>query len=273
MRYRRDRYRRGYRTDYGYERAQQHIREGQELSRQLGGTDKDVKAYFFSLSRSELAAVLAAYELEYGWEKRDYAERTLADWRSGARQMSGLVAGRLFDLLPPRMPFDKKYDLVANLWREMGPSSHKILRIGMDAMPAQIIAAVELHVMTVVQSYSIPERLQKRFGWLTAGDVHVKEQLLNALRDMERRQTVDLCQLQIPTMLSHMRQHADKTQRLAQVLEIGKHKVELLYDSKSSGVTPEEPSFSNDSSAAGGNGYAWVPWIIIGIVIVYLLSR
>lgn len=46
--------RRGYRrygrgiSDIGLERALQHIREGEELSRELGGTDKDVKQYFFS---------------------------------------------------------------------------------------------------------------------------------------------------------------------------------------------------------------------------------
>ena len=41
--------RRGRRRNYGQERALQHIQEAKDLSRELGGTDEDVKSYFFSL--------------------------------------------------------------------------------------------------------------------------------------------------------------------------------------------------------------------------------
>jgi len=38
------------------------------------------------------------------------------------------------------MPFEKKYELVKNLWQKIGPQSHKALRIGPDATVAEIIA-------------------------------------------------------------------------------------------------------------------------------------
>ena len=40
----------------GLERALQHIEEAKQLTRELGGTDKDVKEYFFSLPTNELKA-------------------------------------------------------------------------------------------------------------------------------------------------------------------------------------------------------------------------
>jgi hypothetical protein len=38
----------------GHKKALQHIHEAEELSQQLGGTDEDVKKYFFSLPPKEL---------------------------------------------------------------------------------------------------------------------------------------------------------------------------------------------------------------------------
>ena len=67
----------------GYERALEHIREAEELSRELGGTDEDVKSYFFSLSGAELRSVLDAYERANGSLAREYAEETMSKWRSG----------------------------------------------------------------------------------------------------------------------------------------------------------------------------------------------
>ena len=45
----------------GYRAAMRHIEEGKALSRELGGTDEDVKAYFFGLSRRELSEIFDEY--------------------------------------------------------------------------------------------------------------------------------------------------------------------------------------------------------------------
>lgn len=257
--------------DYGRERAAQHIREAEELSRQLGGTDKDVKDYFFSLPASQLKTILDAYESQYGKDKRDYAQSVFHEWRTGRRKMSGLVASRLFNLLPPRMPIDKKYELIGNLWREMGPQSHKIIRIGQDAAVDDIIEITWKHVQETVNSYTIPQALQLRFQWLTGGDVNAQQQLLNHFRDLEKQQTVELSRLQIPRMLDHMRNHSDITGSLAQVLQIGKHKFELHYDRNASGVSVQNPrSFTSRSSAAKESNWLW--WVIGAVLLIWFLS-
>jgi hypothetical protein len=164
--YRRRSWHRYQRHDAGYERARQHIEEARRLTEELGGTDQDVKQYFFSLSASALQDILREYGNQFGSEARRYAERTIERWRSGTVTMSGMVASRLFKMLPPRMPLADKYRLVENLWNHVGPSSKKTIRVGLDATIEQIVLAVRTHINEVVVCYRIPENLERRFEWL-----------------------------------------------------------------------------------------------------------
>ncbi len=258
--------------DAGRQRALQHIEEARQLTAELGGCDEDVKRYFFSLEPTELRQILNAYEQKYGPEARRYAEETLPKWRSGRVTMSGMVAGRLFNLLPPRMPMSSKYTLVENLWRHVGPSSRKRLSIGTDADIGQVVDAVRAHIEAVVIEYQIPETLERRFEWLSAGDVHVKQELLNHLRQMEKSLIVEGARLQAPIMLDHLRNgDGNYTHRIAQVLRIGKHELELSIERYSSGVVLVEPSVVSRASTA--SSFSWVWWVIVAIVILYFLSK
>jgi hypothetical protein len=257
------------------ERALQHIEEARQLSKELGGTDKDVKAYFFSLPAHPLRTILDAYEAKYGREPREYAEVTLPKWRSGKVKMSGMVASRLFKLLPPRMPLQEKYKLTKNLWQHVGPSSRKTLRVGLDAGIEDALGVVRDHIEQVVVNYEIPESLERRFDWLSAGDVHVKQDLLNHLRQMEKTLVVEGAKNQLPVMLAHLNSaDGQHTHRLAQVLKIGKHELEILVDKRSSGVKLEEPSVAARAVAASTNGsYAWVWWVAGILLVIFLLAR
>lgn len=266
----------GYRSrDVGLERALQHIEEAKELSRELGGTDKDVKAYFFSLSPNQLKSILDEYEARHGRKAREYAERTLPKWRSGQVTMSGQNASRLFALLPPRMPLPEKYKLTENLWRHVGPSSRKMLRVGLDADIDDAVEAIRDHIEQVVIHYKIPEDLERRFNWLSAGDVDVKQNLLNHLRQMEKTLVVEGATTQLPVMLEHLNSvDGQHTHRLAQVLKVGKHELEILIDKNSSGVKLEEPSIAARAATASSSGsYAWVWWLIGIAVVIFLLAR
>ncbi|MES0039644.1 hypothetical protein NKJ74_31180 [Mesorhizobium sp. M0046] len=172
--------------DYGRERALQHIEDARRLSFELGGTDEDVKRYFFSLSSSELSKILAEYGRQYGAQAQDYASNTMYKWRTGQTKMSGTVAERLFNLLPPRMPLSEKYKLTEGLWKHFGPSSKRVMRVGHDADLEQVILMARQHIEEVVTHYQIPEQIERRFNWLSSGDVGVKQELLNHVRSMER---------------------------------------------------------------------------------------
>src|SRR3569833_1370062 len=163
-RYRRRRY--GNSDDIGREYARRHIEAARQLSLELGGTDQDVKQYFFSLPPNEMGQLLALYGQKHGAKAQDYAEKTIESWRSGKRHMSGQTMERLFNLMPPRMPLSAKYKLIENLWNHVGPRSRKIIRIGLDANIDDIVGAARSHIEEVVVQYRIPNSLERRFEWL-----------------------------------------------------------------------------------------------------------
>lgn len=266
----RTRYYRKYYSDIGHERALQHIREAEELSKELGGTDKDVKEYFFSLPPQKLEIILDDYEKQYGRNSLEYAEKTIPLWKSGTVKMSGLVAGRLFSLLPPRMPLEAKYSLIETLWKKYCPKSHKIVLIGADANKQTIIDTIHSHLMQVVVNYRIPDPLERRFQWLSSGDVEVKQQLLNYLLHMEKSLIIKGLSDRVPVLLGHLREHGSITQKMTHYIEIGKHKLDLHFDLKHSGVAIKEPQLFRLASSSPDYG-AWIWYIIIAFAILYFI--
>jgi hypothetical protein len=191
----------------------------------------------------ERRLIFDEYEKRYGRGKREYAEKSLPEWRAGSKGMSGQTAIRLFNLLPPRMPLSAKCGLVENLWEHFGPKSKKVLRIGSDADIDMVVRAVSEHVENTVANYKIPDNLENRFSWLSAGDVRVKQELLNYFRQKDKVLAVERARAKIPVMLEHLRSDVGRhTHRLAEVLKIGKHELEITLDRGSSGVTLLEPS-------------------------------
>jgi hypothetical protein len=265
--------------DYGRERARQHIEDAQHLSRELGGMDEDVKRYFFALSSSQLEEVLKDYGARYGSSAQRYAANTIEKWRSGAVYMSGTVAERLFKLLPPRMPLAVKYQLTEGLWKHVGPSSKKTIRVGLNATIGEIIQVTWSHIEEVVVQYRIPEQLEKRFTWLSSGDVLVKQDLLNHLRQMEKELVVRAAQKKMPILMEHLRaDFSGYTTRLAQVLTVGKHELELLLDRHASGARLEawSPPTIAKISPSNARSLAWLWWIIgifVAIAVLHMISR
>lgn len=274
--------RRGYRRPRGFssrsgrERAQRHIREAKELSAELGGTDRDVKAYFFRLPPTELAPILKEYGRRHGAPAREYAEVTIPKWKSGQVQMSGLVAARLFRLLPPRMPLDAKYQLTRDLWTHVGPSSTKRLRIGPDASLDDVLAAVRSHMADVVVHYMVPETLERRFTWLAAGDVQLRQRLLNRLLDEEQELVLAGIREGYPVLQRHSPgASGDYTQRLAHTVRVAKHEIQLTFDHAVEGVRLEDPVPERVvAPSAGGSDLTWLWWLAgAGVVLLIILSQ
>ncbi len=269
--YPRSRRRSARRGSIGHERALEHIRQAEALSRALGGTDEDVKRYFFSLTGRTLKSLLEEYGRLHGASARTYAEQTIPHWRSERRTMSGLVAARLYALLPPRMALSEKYGLVKRLWNHHGPRSHKVLVVGPDASEGEVIERARAQVLAAVQSYTVPAPLEARFRWLATGDVSAYQQLLNHFLDLEKQQAIELTAQQIPVMMSHLRSHGATTHRLSQILQIGNHKVEIHFQATASGVRESEPGRLALTQEANR---AWLWWFlaILGALIFFALQ-
>ena len=263
----------------GYERAKQHIKEAQELTRELGGTDRDVKEYFFSLRGKNLNELLDEYGRRYGQSAKDYAEQTIPAWQTGKRRMSGQVAARLFDLLPPRMPLTEKYRLTENLWRLYGPSSRKYLLVGPDASEEQAQSLMGKHILDCVRHYKIPEQLENRFKWLSAGDVDVRQQLLNHVMDLEKEAVIQNAKGQIQIFITQIRQNADVNQNIHQSVQVGNHRFEIFYDPAASGARLSDTapvvarSRGRPAAAIGGDVDNVVLWLVgIGIALFIILA-
>jgi hypothetical protein len=228
---------------YGRQRALQHIAAAKSLTAQLGGVDQAVKAYFFSLSPVELTGILDDYQRAYGSKAREYATDTIPKWRTGRVQMSGMVAERLFNLLPPRMPLGVKYKLVEGLWHHVGPSSKHRIRVGADANVTEVIELARSKITEFVVNYKIPSNLESRFNWLSAGDVSVKQMLLSHIHEVEKTIVVEAVRAQVPVMLEHLRSAGSHTGRLAQIVRVGKHELELLMEGIVEGRAAEQRDF------------------------------
>lgn len=259
----------------GLEAALQHIEDAKRLSAELGGTDQDVKEYFFNLPTNRLRGILDRYERQVGQKARSYAEKTFPDWKAGRVHMSGTVAERLYSLLPPLMPLTEKYTLTQSLWKHVCPSTHKALVVGPNANQQQIIDVVRDYVAQTVQGYFIQDGLTKRFRWLSAGDVHVQQQLMNHLLETEKQVAVNALHEQLPVLMGHMQRHGSVTTHLQQTIQLGKHRIDLRFEAEGSGVRMEEPRrFTAGRSVGTGSDLTWLWWVIgIAAVIVFFALR
>lgn len=229
--------RRGRGRNVGWERAREHVDAARRLSDELGGTDEDVKAYLFSLSTNDLGPILDEYESENGSSAREYAEKTMPAWRTRRVHMSGLVAERLYKLLPPRMPLSTKFGMVETLWRKYGPRSNNVVVAGPDASEQSIVQAVYSHLRDYVVSYTVPEQLEKRFSWLAQQDASLRQGLLNKLQENECSLIIVGLRQKVPVFMAQIREHAEVTQRVSQIIEIGSHRVRIDFLPTHTGVT------------------------------------
>lgn len=258
----------------GRERAMQHIEEAKQLSELLGGTDVDVKEYFFNLTDSELESVLDEYEERYGTVKREYAEEALPSWRLGRRKMSGMVAERLFNLLPPRMPLPTKYEMVQTLWKKYSPTSNEAFVVGPNCKPADVVNAIEQQLLDNITQYKIPPAMENRFIWLSSGDVMKHQQLLNHALEAERKIITDDARTRTQIILGHFNHQTQWTERIYQEYTIGSHKVELFFDPAASGIQKGRPAPQSQAraKASEGTGCLLVISAIIAVSILLCLS-
>ena len=257
------------RSAIGREKARQHIHEAEVLSKELGGTDLDVKRYFFSLSPNQLTEILDKYEQQNGKKAREYAEETLPKWKNGQVRMSGMVAERLFKLLPPTMPLGVKFKLTESLWKHVGPASTKTYYIGLDADLEDVCQRVKQYLKEVAIPYKIPSSMEARFNWLSQGDVGVKQQLLNYFREQEKRLLSEALRAQMPVLLNHLRsEQGNLTTHSTQFLKVGKHEVRMVINERVEGISETPPI----RLAEKGN-FTWIWWSIGILYVLWLLSQ
>lgn len=276
MSYRRRRYRTSSKT-YGLERAQRHIEEARAFSAEVGHADESVKNAFFALSGSARDYLLRRYGEIYGESARQYARDTIPKWYSGTVQMSGMVAERLFDLLPPFMPAEQKNRLVEAIWNQYGPHSMKYVYIGPDSNPEAILASLEAYFNNLNVLYPIPSALKKRFDWLSDNDAVAKERLLNHFMDRQRHAAIASACVNVPMMLASMKaDEGGRISKLSHTVFVGNHQVEIKADPLRSGfiLSNSQSDFIRPPfSCMGLFGLGVAAAVIIGLFALNCIPR
>lgn len=217
--------------------AKRHIDEAKQFSEEIGGTDQDVKDYFFSLNKNDLEVIFTEYGNKYGSEKEDYARNTFERWRRGQRIMSGLVANRIFSIIPAHMPLEMKYKLAENLWIHFGPQSVKKYQVGIDTDIQSIIETITSDLDEVIINYNLPDNLKKRFEWLSSNDIDIKQKLLNFFRQETKKLAIQKASLEIPIFQEKFKSNPLEMKHAKIVLDINKISIAII-------ITPLENSIS-----------------------------
>jgi hypothetical protein len=170
------------------------------------------------------------------------------------------------------MPLGIKYKLVEGLWHHVGPSSKHRIRVGADANVVEVIELARSKITEFVVNYKIPDHLERRFNWLSAGDVSIKQMLLSHIQEVEKTIVVEAVRAQVPVMLEHLRSAGWHTGRLAQIARVGKYELELLMDKTVTGARMEEPSVPTRSLRRDtSKSYIFVVAIFIIAVVIFLI--
>ena len=255
--------------DIGREQAERHIREAEELTAELGGTDQDVKKFFFNLKGAELEKILVQYQKEHGTQAAEYARNVMPRWKDGRRRMSGMVASRLFALLPLYMKLKDKLDLVENLWKHVGPSKQILVSAGSQSNIDDILQTVRAEIEKLTTNWSIPATLEARFNWLSQNDSVTYQKLLSHLQSKEKELGLNIIEKQIPIIKAKLEESwKETTSRLSYIVDVGKQSVELRFEGDGSGIAVTEKVFSSPKvglSDGGGSSFWWVAIIIIGL--------
>lgn len=266
-RHRRSNYR--HNTYSGVDYARGHLAQAIAFSREIGGNDKDVKEYFFSLPADELDIILTDYGKKFGEQPENYARRTFHAWKTGARGMSGLVAKRLFELLPHHMPLSQKYKLAENVWHHFGPMSSHYYTIGPAADIDTLANIVAEKLDATVTAYTIPEHIKNRFLWLAAGDVNITEHLLNHFRQAQKKLAIQKLWLEISVLQQQVQNHPDKTEIARSEIRVHKHTISISVNKKFADKIKETPSRYASSQA----NFGCILWFIFGVFFLFFLSR
>ena len=271
------RYRKKYRSssfDRGYEKARQHIEDAKRLTRELGGTDQDVKKWFFTRSSNKLNSIFVAYEKNYGRTKADYAREAYPKWKSGKTQMSGTVAERLFKLLPNMMPLDDKYSLVESLWKHVGPSKKRLVKCGGNTPVEKVVSSVEQEVMKLVTTWEIPNDLTNRFRWLSGNDSVTYQKLLAHIKEQERKLGEATLRHHIPELKTKYSEMSEVTSRLSYEINVNKQSVELRIEGDGDTLTVSDwtPIVQPRSNGETSGNLSWIWWVGGALLLLYLFN-
>lgn len=172
----------GRRRNFSY--GSSHVSQRTELTRQLGGIDKDIEKIFLTLSPSDLERIFNLYARTHGGSAANYARNTYTKWKSGSVKMSGQTAERLISLVPPVLPAPVRFDLVKKLRASYFKKKTIYVNSSPEAWMQDVLKPIH-ELVSASSSFSPPEYVIAKARWLADGDAKAAQQLLAAAEQEE----------------------------------------------------------------------------------------
>jgi hypothetical protein len=215
-----------------------HVKAAKEFSDTVGAADIIVKQAFFGLSDHARNVLFDRYEHAHGKSARTYAQQNVIQWQTNQRRMSGIVARRLFDLMPPMMDATEKHQVVELIWKRYGPYSKHFVLIGPNADVDAVMKDIEKYFSGLEILHAIPEELEKKFSWISNNDVTLKQQLLNYFMEKQLENALQSARLFIEMIIQAISALDDvEIKKLQHCITIGNHCLELHAQSELDGYS------------------------------------
>lgn len=241
---------RGYRRAWtGADWARHHKQQREQVSARFGGIDKDIEAAFLSLPTRKRNDLFCAYGKRYGPKPEAYARATYAKWRAGQVKMSGQTAERLLQLLPPRLSFDVRFNLIKKLrTRYLRP---QIITLSTDLLSWReaVLPAVET-IVARAELQNLPDDVTRVAHWLTDADARLAHDLITKIEQEEARARTALLEqefVRISAMIDHLDHAATSASHTIQIPN-GEIRVKIAVRRRDRALlqTTWRPSMSND---------------------------
>jgi hypothetical protein len=254
MSYSNRRPRRRYGYDYGQQAAIRHVQAFRELERKLGPIVPDVKEAFLNLGNSDCNRLLAKYGDLYGQKAQDYAQQTYSKWGSGQVKMSGMVAERLINLLPPYLKFEDRYMMVEKLCNHHAKNLYQSVKInlkkpelGLHELNQSIKKVLDI---SAESTKYLPQHVIDTIKWLNDDDMTVSRQMLSEI-DMKRNaNSLVLAEKEFKNIMEQVKNVKGEA-HFSQRIELAGGTIV---------VSGEKKSFT-------------ALWIMLGVIVLYIIYR
>lgn len=158
----------------------------ENASAAISGIDEDVERIFLNLCDDDLVRVLRRYGERHGSAALGYAKRTYYKWKTGKQRVSGMIAERLLQLVPPALNTASRFELVKKLRIAHMRKEYRSLTCSGSNWREYVLPMVE-NLVATSRRFELPGHVLDRVTWLADGDTAIVQQLLAAAEEDEAR--------------------------------------------------------------------------------------
>lgn len=277
--------------EYGYEAEQRNIEAARRLRAELGDAETQTRQTFLSLDSQRLRQLLHEYRRLYGPRPYEYCIFALPRWQSGRIKMSGMVAERIFNLLPRFVTPTERQQIAEKLWTHLSPGSDNQLMVSPGASAEQVRDKLDDYAHHHIGSYRFPAGLRARFTWIANRDVELTEKLLNHFQQMEYRVAAEAIRVRLPIIKEKLRAlSSGMTATVTEEICVGKHRLKIVFAApKDKTRRPHVemldmnalrerqrtmPPRAGTSTATSEDNYVGcLIWIIVALGILWLMNQ